>query len=156
RERGIRVLVHEAARAAPERLAVHSNASCVSLAPFRDFWHEWRGIPLTGVETAAVYRYLQARRFRTIANDFHFAARPAGGAAVRARLGVPPGPRLLALFNSSTDEFAGNPDFSPLYPTQEEWVERVLAWAAARANCVLVLRVHPCLAGVAVGADASA
>jgi hypothetical protein len=147
RARGIRVLVHEAAREIPGRLFAVTNAGCNSIQPFREFWSNWGPVPLSRGQLVDVHRYLLNRRHGTAALEVKFTVAGNGKDPLRKRLGVRDRDRLVALFNSSTDEFDGDPDCPLPYPTQEAWVERVVAWASQRSDCVLAIRAHPCLAG---------
>lgn len=73
------------------------------------------------------------------------------------QLGLPPGGKLLVAYTNSTDELvsyrhslhtlgeefdnARNP-----FPTQIEWLTQLIAWAGARPDLRLVLRLHPRMA----------
>jgi hypothetical protein len=156
RARGIRVLVHEATRETPGRLFALTNAGCNSNQPFREFWSNWGPVPLSRGQLTDVHRFLLNRRHGITALDAKFTVAGNGKDPLRKRLGVRDRDRLLALFNSSTDEFDGDSDCPMPYPTQEAWVERVVAWASQRSDCVLAIRAHPCLAGVGWGTRAPA
>jgi hypothetical protein len=156
KQRGIRTLVHEAARDVKGTLAVVTDAMCTSAEPFRKFWRDWEDVPLTQLQLIDVHRFLLKRRHGAAPLDVKFTVANTGNTPLRTRLGVHNGTRLLALFNSSTDEFDGDPECPLPYPTQENWVERVVAWAGRRTDLVLAIRVHPCLAGVGWGTRAPA
>ena len=58
-----------------------------------------------------------------------------------------PAEDLWALFTSSTDEVAGDPQWLGPYRSQAEWVSDVVRWVARRNDVELVIKVHPNLGG---------
>jgi len=146
KQQGLRVLVHEAPRT-PGTVFVIENDHIVSAAPVRHFWQAWAGVPLTRPQLEQVAGWLADRRYgRSGPGIFKFAASPQGADDLKANLGLE-GRKLVAIFNSSTDESAGDPDIIPAFPSQEDWIDRLVEWAARRPECGMVIRVHPCLAG---------
>jgi hypothetical protein len=146
RERGVRVLIHESPRT-PGTIFVLENDHVVSAAPVRRFWEAWEGVPLTEAQLLRVAGWLADRRYgRSGPGIFKFATAPQGAKDLKSKLGLQ-GRKLIALFNSSTDESAGDPDIDAVFPTQEDWIEKVVQWIARRPQWDLVIRTHPCLAG---------
>jgi len=155
RRRGIRVLVHERPQR-PGTVMVAQNEHCLSLEPFKRLWADWGDVPLARGQLQQVADWLRDRRFGHNQKGIHrFTNAPGQRDAVRQALGLVPGRKIAALYTSSTDEYAGTPGFVGPFASQEEWIERVAAWAGRRSDCDLVIRAHPNLAGAA-GAGGSA
>lgn len=146
KQRGVRVLVHESPRT-PGTVFVVENDHIVSAAPARRFWQAWGQIPLKQAQLEKVAGWLVDRRYgQSGPGIFKFATSPRGAEDLKSKLGLR-GRKLVALFNSSTDESAGDPDIDAAFPSQEDWIERVVQWIARRPQWDLVIRTHPCLAG---------
>jgi len=145
RARGIRVLVHE--RPLSEgTMVVMENHSCISPQPFQQFWGRWRDVPLNRRQMEVAARWVSERRYGGAQMYITFANAPSGD-DVKARFGVEEGQKLLSLFTSSTDEYAGDEELKGPFESQEAWIEQVIEWVQSRPDCVLVIRVHPSLAG---------
>jgi hypothetical protein len=54
---------------------------------------------------------------------------------------------MFALFTSSTDETAGDPELQGPYESQSSWVQDVVNWIGQKNDVELVIRVHPHLSG---------
>jgi hypothetical protein len=146
RRRGIRVLIHER----PLRtgtLFVLENAICTSIVPFKMFWQQWQEVPLTRAQLDRVVEWLQTRRYGLTWGEFRFSSIPLGGEKGRAASGKQPGRRRIVLFTTSTDEFAGDSTMQTPFTSQEDWIMRVVDWAARHPEYDLVIRAHPGLAG---------
>lgn len=147
RRRGIRVLTHEYPFFLRGHLMVKANARCWTNEPFLDFWREWRDVPLTRDALEQSLRWLRRRRYGS-GLPWHAFNRPyVEPVAIHRDMSLDPRKKLIALFTSSTDETAGDPELVGPFPSQSAWVEQVLAWIATRDDAQLVVRVHPHLAG---------
>ncbi len=150
RQRGVRVLVYERGNS-PGAISVVENETCISAVPFEKFWSAWSNVPLSKNELDSVVTWIANRRFQNSSADIHFASAPEGSAKFRAKLGLSPTRKLIALYSSSTDEYGGETDGAYPFPSQEVWIEKVIDWASRRTDCDLVIRTHPCLSGKGVG-----
>lgn len=147
RRRGIRELTHEYPFFLRGHLMVKANARCWTNEPFLEFWRDWWDVPLTGEALAQCLRWLRRRRYGS-GLPWHAFNRPyVEPVAIHRELGLDPRKKLMALFTSSTDETAGDPELIGPFPSQAAWVEDVLAWIATRDDVQLIVRVHPHLAG---------
>jgi hypothetical protein len=147
REQGIRVLTHEFPFYQRGHLMVKPNAKCWSLEPFNHFWHMWGKVPLTRSSLDKTLKWLINRRYGTGLSWYAFNAPHIRGAANPTVPRCGQGKRLFALFTSSTDEIAGDPELQGPYESQSQWVMDVVDWVRKRNDVELVIRVHPHLAG---------
>ncbi len=147
RRHGIRVLTHEFPFYKRGHLMVKPNARCWSLEPFADFWRMWGSVPLTRDSLEKTLQWLRNRRYANGLSWFAFNAPLVGNASIRSTLNLSPEKRLMALFTSSTDETAGDPELEGPFESQNEWVRSVVAWVKERNDVELLIRVHPHLAG---------
>ena len=146
RERGIRVLTHERAEYVRGHLNVKPNAHCMSMQPFKELWTEWRDVPLDRKALEFTLRWLIQRRYG--ANLAWIPFNKSFGRDAASRISRNPGRKhLWALFTSSTDEVAGDPQWQGPYRSQAEWVSDVVRWVAQRNDVELVIKVHPNLGG---------
>lgn len=145
RARDIRVLVHERPITAGSIFVV-DNDTCLSPRPFQQFWKSWKDVALTRPQLEQVARWLQERRYGGAQVYISFANAPAA-IDVRAHFGLIASRKLLVLFTSSTDEFAGDPELQGPFDSQEAWIEQVVACVGARDDYDLIVRVHPSLSG---------
>src|SRR5262249_4468480 len=146
RQRGIRVLVHERPRSS-STLFVVENDICTSPVPFKRFWQAWAEVPLTHEQLVEVVQWIRDRRHSRHQTDLPAATSPKGANKIANALGLAQGRQIFALFTTSTDEFAGDPDRQGPFPSQELWIERVVEWVAKHPECDMVIRVHPSLSG---------
>jgi len=146
RLRGIRVLTHEHPQR-PGTLMLHENAACNSNKPFIDFFRHWQEIPLVHSQLTTVVRWLQERRYGLGWNKYQFTRPPLGGGKGYLSSGKQPNRKLIVLFTSSNDEFAGDSTQQTPFPSQDDWILRVVDWVARNPQHDLVIRAHPGLAG---------
>lgn len=140
--RGIRALTHE--RPLQQgHLNIRPNASCISLAPFRDLWQAWGDIPLSRPQLQAALGWLMDRRYgrNTVWKPFN--TRLVAGTSIREQFHIAPTKRLVAMLPSSMDEIAAEPEWQGAYEDQSLWVEEVVQWAASRSEIEMIIRVHP-------------
>jgi hypothetical protein len=102
----------------------------------------WREPPFSDAERARTRAYLHSRRGGE--GDwikFHRNAGAAGGDVV-AQLGLDPNKPLIAAYtNVFWDAQLHFP--TNAFASQKEWLERTIAWFAARPDVQLVIRIHP-------------
>lgn len=147
RAAGIRVLVHEIPFYQDGHWMFKPNARCWSPAPFVEFWGRWGEVPLTRAQLDRTRNWLMNRRYGVGLSWYAYNSPYVNPAPIREQLKLSPDRRLLALFTSSTDETAGDPELQGPWESQSAWVEEVVRWAGARRDVELVVRVHPHLAG---------
>lgn len=142
RARGIRVVVHERGPR-NQTLSLVENILCYSLEPYRRYWREWGGVPLSAGEVDDVTRMMSEREHgRGLAwNQLTAAPQPLD--EVRRQLGLSPERPTWVLFTSSDDETAGDEDYSSDFPSQRDWIARTIEYARRNAEIDLVIRVHP-------------
>lgn len=146
RERGIRVLTHERADYVRGHVNVKPNAHCMSMQPFKELWAEWRDVPLDRKALEFTLRWLVQRRYG--ANLAWIPFNKSFGRDAASKISRNPARKhLWALFTSSTDEVAGDPQWQGPYRSQAEWVSDVVRWVAQHDDVELVIKVHPNLGG---------
>jgi hypothetical protein len=151
RHSGVNVLTHEAPFYQSGHLMLKPNARCWSLEPFNEFWRTWGQVPLTRSSLEKTLNWLKNRRYGNGLSWYAFnnpyirpLSRPL---SLRKELNLSNEKRLFALFTSSTDETAGDPELQGPYESQSSWVQDVVNWVRDRKEAELVIRVHPHLAG---------
>lgn len=143
RERGIRVLTHERAEYVRGHVNIKPNAHCMSMQPFKELWAEWRDVPLDRKALEFTLRWLVQRRYGA-----NLAWIPFNKSFAKNSVSRNPSRKYLwALFTSSTDEVAGDPQWQGPYRSQAAWVDDVVRWVAQRDDVELVIKVHPNLGG---------
>jgi hypothetical protein len=142
KERGIRVLTHERGGRRGS-LTLAENEACVSMKPVRATWTDWKDVPLGADELEWTRVYQLEREHGQNHNWKVFSPPPQPLDAVRARLGLRRGHPLWVLFTSSDDELAAEPDWRGVLPSQPDFIERTVAFAAAHPEIDLVVRAHP-------------
>lgn len=145
--RGIRVLTHETPFYQRGHMNVKPNARCWSIDPFTKFWWMWGKVPLTRPSLEKTLKWLIDRRYARNLTWYPFNTPFARESSLRDRLSLSHNKRLLALFTSSTDEFAEDPDLQGPYVLQSSWVEDVVNWVRDRNDVELIIRIHPNLSG---------
>lgn len=152
KQRGVHVVVHERGFT-PEALSLYENATCHQLEGLSRNWETWKHIPLTTAELNAAHTYLMGRESGSLGiwqSKFvkGWASRESlPESAMRRQLGVPPGRKIIALFNSCEDESAYLAAEQNIID-QREWIERSIAFFTERSDYQLVIRVHPNIAGI--------
>jgi hypothetical protein len=147
RQHGIRELTHEFPFYQRGHLLLKTNARCWSIEPFNEFWKMWGKVPLSRSSLEKTLKWLQNRRYGNGLSWFAFNNPHFGELSVRKTLDLNPDKQLFALFTSSTDETAGDPELQGPYESQSVWVKDVVEWVRGRNDVELVIRVHPHLAG---------
>ena len=147
REHGIRILTHERAEYSRGHMNVKPNAHCMSLQPFIDFWAKWADVPLDRASLESTQQWLTQRQ-----NGVNLAWIPFNNfsqpvKSIRETLNLSEKKCLWALFTSSTDETAGDPQMKGPFESQAAWVQDVVRWVAQRDDIELVIKVHPNLGG---------
>jgi Capsule polysaccharide biosynthesis protein len=146
RERGIRVLTHERAEYLRGHVNVKPNAHCMSMQPFKELWAEWCDVPLDRKALEFTLQWLIQRRYG--ANLAWIPFNKSFGRDSTSQISRNPTRKhLWALFTSSTDEVAGDPQWQGPYRSQAEWVSDVVRWVAQHNDVELVIKVHPNLGG---------
>lgn len=147
REAGIRVLTHEMPFYQSGHIMVKPNARCWSNQPFTEFWNQWGKVPLTRRALKQTLKWLIDRRYGRNLSWYAYNPSISFDASLRGRLGIGEGRKVMALFTSSTEETAGDPELESAYQSQLTWVRDVIDWGGKRNDVDLVIRVHPHLAG---------
>ena len=147
RRRGIRVLTHERAEYERGHLNVKANAHCMSLAPFQAFWNMWAEVPLTRSSLEAALKWLIQRRYGANLAWIPFNTSSVRNSSLKAKLSLSRDKHLLALFTSSMDEVAGDPERQGPYDSQITWIREVVDWVGNRTDVEMVIKVHPNLGG---------
>lgn len=147
RQNGIRVLTHETPFYRRGHLNVKHNARCWSIEPFKEFWRMWGTVPLTHPELENTLKWLVDRRYARNLTWYPFNAPFTRDTSIKDKLKINKNNRLLALFTSSTDEFAEDPDLQGPYNIQSAWVDDVVNWVKDKKDAELVIRIHPNLSG---------
>ena len=146
RERGIRVLTHERAEYVRGHVNIKPNAHCMSMQPFKELWAEWRDVPLDHKALEFTLRWLVQRRYG--ANLAWIPFNKSFGPDASSQISRNPARKhLWALFTSSTDEVAGDPQWQGPYSSQAQWVRDVVRWVSQRDEVELFIKVHPNLGG---------
>ena len=154
RRRGIRVIVHERG-VRKETLQLTENVDAVSLAPFPRYWEDWGDVPLDAGEVETIVPHMLERQHGLGLSWRSFTGAPEPEADVRAHLGLDPERPTWVLYTSSDDEVAGEAGWHGAFRDQFDWIEATVAYAAARPDLDLVVRVHPNTGGRrATGANA--
>lgn len=100
----------------------------------------WRDRPFSAAERAQTLNYLHSRR--TGGGDWIRFHRDPSGAPTIADLGLDPNKPIIAAYTNvfwdAQLHFPRN-----AFASQKEWLERTVAWFAARPDLQLVIRVHP-------------
>lgn len=141
RARGIRVICHERG-ATKETLQLWENQHCLSLQPYGKLWSNWGHVPLTSDQVARTRYWLLQRAAGKNLNWKTFSVQSSLG-RVESFIGANAGKPLWALFTSSTDEIATNPEFTSVFGTQYRWIESTVEFARQHPEIALVIRVHP-------------
>ena len=144
---GIRVLTHEWPFYQPGHLNLKPNATCWSPRPFAEYWRMWGRVPLTRPSLERIFNWLVHRRYGKNLTWYPFNTPFTPDLSLRKKLNLSQNKRLLALFTSSTDETAGDPELQGPYESQSSWVQDVVNWVRDRKDLELVIRVHPHLSG---------
>jgi hypothetical protein len=142
RSRGIRVIVHERGLR-HETLAMVENTVCYSLKPYRRYWTEWGGVPLTADELEHIVLHIAEREHGVERGSLALSAPPQPLDDVRAKLGLQADRPTWVLFTSSDDETAGDDDYASPFASQREWIERTIEHARRNPQIDLLIRVHP-------------
>jgi hypothetical protein len=141
RRRGIRVVCHERGPRKGTLTLTKDNHVC-TLGQFADYWREWSEIPLTADELTAIRAHLSEREHGVNIGHQAFSPVPQDEESVRETLGLDAERPVWALFTSSDDEVAAEPDWQATW-TQTEWVAQTIAFARRHPAIDLVVRVHP-------------
>jgi hypothetical protein len=147
RRLGIRVLTHETPFFQRGHLMLKANARCWSIEPFTEFWRMWGQIPLTRTSLEQTSNWLKNRRYGAGLSWHAYNAPQTSDVSLKKQLNLNRSKKLLALFTSSTDETAGDPELQGPFEPQSEWTQEVVNWVGDRSDVELVVRVHPNLAG---------
>ena len=147
RQHGVRLLTHETPFYQRGHRMLKTDARCWSIEPFTNYWQMWGSVPLTRPVLERTSLWLRNRRYGKELSWYAFNNPYTRSVPVRKELNLSQHNRLLALFTSSTDETAGDPELKGPYELQAAWVQDVVNWVKDRKDVELVIRVHPHLAG---------
>lgn len=142
RRQGVRVLSREWAHR-KETVTLFENVTCLSLAPYRDYWRDWGDTPLSYAELDELMTFLDEREHGRGQRYHAFASAPESSGDVIERLGLDPERPIWVAFTSSDDEVTGSPDHASPFPTQLEWLRSTVRYVEAHPELQLVIRVHP-------------
>ena len=141
RERGIRVLVHERG-VTDQTIAFWENESCHGRHTFTMGWEAWKNVPLRVEELMEIHRILDRRRRGEGTNWFSFVSPTKSIQNILKLYKVPSTLRLVTLFTSSEDEFAGSSEYN-FSLTQYEVIKRSIDYFALKKDFFLFIRIHP-------------
>lgn len=141
RLRDIPVICHERG---PRKgtLTLTKNRHVCTLPQFSQYWSEWGDIPLTADELTAIRAHMAEREHGVNTGCQAFSPVPQDEESVRAELGLGGRRPVWALFTSSDDEVASEPEWQATW-TQAEWLAQTIAFARRHPAIDLVVRVHP-------------
>jgi hypothetical protein len=141
RLRDIQVVCHERG---PRKgsLTIAKNQHVCTLEQFAEYWRDWGDIPLTPEELTAIRAHLAEREHGMNIGHQAFSPVPQDRESVREALGLDAARPVWALFTSSDDEVAAEPDWQAAW-TQTEWVAQTIDFARRHPAIDLVVRVHP-------------
>ncbi len=142
RRRGIRVLTHDGPNRVFTRF-LQANAHCISLDPFKQFWKQWRDIPLTKQQLQECRVWLSRRRYNRSPAVCSLPNIRAFAGVRRRRDNGASGRPLVAVFTTSTDEIASDPEWRGPFGEQRCWIEMTLEYAARHPEIDWIIRVHP-------------
>jgi hypothetical protein len=143
----IPVLTHETPFYQNGHLMLKANGKCWSIEPYLEYWHKWRKVPLERTSLEMTEKMLINRRYGAGLSWYAYNAPQTRRYSIRKELDLSHNKQLIALFTSSTDEIAGDPELQGPYESQAEWVQDVVNWVRDRSDVELIVRVHPHLAG---------
>jgi hypothetical protein len=140
RTRGIRVVTYEIAPRAGA--LVFSQGSPAPEYDNDEAWATLRDQPLLGTEAGAIERLLADRARGVGAHERYFDAPEARLDALRARLDLAPGTRVVSLFTNLTwDSATLEHDIG--FASMLDWVQDAAQLAGERDDTTLVIRIHP-------------
>lgn len=142
RRHGIRVITHERGPR-HQTLKMVENNNSISLADARRYWQEWGDVALSADELLEIGDVMIEREHGHNTNWTPYTPPPQPSEVVLTELGLAPGRPLWALFTTSDDETANEPEYASSFASQYDWVTRSIAYAAAHPEIDLVVRVHP-------------
>ena len=145
-QKGICTLVEERAAVAG-RLMLFDNVNCLDMSHVDRMWEAWNGVPLSADEIEAIAAVLDDRRSGGKGEVSVFSQGRQAEADVRSRLSLDAGKPVWVLFTSSVDEIADKAGVKSIFPSQQEWIDASMAYAAANPGIQLVVRVHPNVGG---------
>jgi hypothetical protein len=132
-------------------VSVAKDGISITLERLRNLWSQWKDVPLLReqIEEIAHYQYQREGGNEGAINWRAFTVKDnASGSSLRQRLGIASDKIILALFPSSTDELAADPELSEHPPSrQHAWIREIIDIAVQYPLLHLVVRVHPNMQG---------
>lgn len=147
-ERGLPFFCYETG-AQRNSLRLYRDHTVYSRRFFRERWAPFADHPLSTEQIEQVQRWLALRRqSRAKAGIYLYSPLPTSTRTLFEQLGVAPTRKVAALFTSSVDEVNMlsqfmDPEWTPPFGEQFEFVREAIEWARARPDWLLVVRIHP-------------
>ncbi len=141
REHGARIVIHERGYR-DDSLAIFEDEDCHGQRTVQESWDRWSNVPLQGEECDAVEKLFIERE-----HGVNTGWKPPNWDAEKSsnlaqRLNIPPGKRIISLFNSSQDEIAAAGTIHS-HIGQHDWLKRTIAFVRERPELFLIIRAHP-------------
>ena len=130
-------------------LRLYRDHTVYSRRFFREKWAPFADQPLSTEQIDHVQHWLALRRqSRAKAGIYTYSPLPTSTRTLFEQLGVAPTRKVAALFTSSVDEINMlsqfmDPEWTPPYGEQFDFVREAIEWARARPDWLLVVRIHP-------------
>ncbi len=130
-------------------LRLYRDHTVYSRRFFREKWAPFADQPLSAEQVENVQHWLSLRRqSRAKAGIYTYSPLPTSTRTLFEQLGVAPTRKVAALFTSSVDEINMlsqfmDPEWTPPYGEQFDFVREAIEWARARPDWLLVVRIHP-------------
>jgi len=140
RRRGVRVCSYELGLRAGTLLFAQ-NGPAVRFDT-DELWASTASLALTPEQDATLQQLLDDRAAGVGAHETYFHDVERDQEALRARLGIAPGQRVLSLFTNVTWD-SGTLRRHVSYPSMLAWVESVVRIAGELPDVALIIRVHP-------------
>jgi hypothetical protein len=144
-KRGILVYVHERGYQ-KEHLSLALNEFAAGFDLQRNFWDDWKNIPLSTLEIENTLSYLHKREQgdNEALNWFSFTDAPSGAEQFRKILNITADKKIWALFTSSIFEMVVVQGFDTFdFESQYHWIEYAIETVARYPDVHLVVRAHP-------------
>ena len=144
-EHGAKAVIHERGYR-DDTLSIFEDEDCHGQRTFKASWERWRSVPLQKDQCDAVEKLFLEREFGKNTGWKPVKWDAEKSANLRQALSIPPGKRIISLFNSSQDEIAAAGTIKSAIG-QHEWLKRTIAYVRTHPELFLIIRAHPNLVG---------
>jgi hypothetical protein len=144
-KRCIPTYIHEQGRLR-EHISLALNVGVNNFDLQRQFWNDWKDIPLTysEIEKILCYLYKREQGDPEALTWYPFTCPPTNNEHLRKNLCIANDKKVWALFTSSIFEMAQIDGFNMYgFKSQNHWIEYAIGAAAKYPDVHLVIRVHP-------------